>query len=111
MKRAIATIGAALAAVSAFAALEAVDLSAGVPVRAPCAAKLVAVQLLTTNTLTGATVSLVRGSATNSVATVGATNGLSTAAPASSAYVIPGDGLLLSAGASSAVRATAILEH
>lgn len=109
MKHAIAIIGAALVAVSAFAAIEAVDLAPGVPARVPVASKIVAVQLLATNTLTGATVSLVRGGATNAVATVGATNGLSTAA--ASAYALPGDGLLLSAGASSAVRATAILEH
>lgn len=109
MKRTLAIFGAAFVAASSFAAIEAVDLAPGIPVRVTSASKVVEVQLLATNTLTGATVSLVRGGSTNSVATVGATNGLGAAS--ASVYAIPGDGLLLSAGASSAVRATAILEH
>lgn len=111
MKRAIAFLGAALAAVSAFAAIEAVDLAAGIPVRVPCAAKIVAVQVQAgTNAVTGASVSLVRGTATNSVATaVGVTNGIATSA--TSVFALPGDGLLLSAGATNAVRASAFIEH
>lgn len=114
MKRFFAMLGAAFVAVSAFAAYEAVDLAAGIPVRVPRAAKVVAVQVQAagTNAVTGASVSLLRGTATNSVATaIGVTNGLVTATPAAAVYALAGDGLLLSAGATNAVRATAILEH
>ena len=113
MKRAIAILGAAFVAASAFAAYEAVELAPGIPVRVPCASKVVAVQVSAgTNAVTGASVSLLRGAATNSVATgVAVTNGLVTATPVAAVFALPGDGLLLSAGATNAVRATAILER
>ena len=113
MKRILALVGAAFLATSSIAAYEAVELAPGKPVRVPCASKLAAVQVLAgTNAVTGASISLIRGTATNSVATgVAVTNGLVTATPASAAFALPGDGLLLSAGATNAVRATAILEH
>lgn len=111
MKRILAIAAAALAAASAYAAIETVELASGKSVRVQYAAKVAAVQILAgTNAVTGASVSLVRGTSTNSVVTgIGVTNGLASASPENAVYALPGDGLVLSAP--NAVRATAILEH
>lgn len=111
MKRIFAIAAAALAAASAYAAIETVELASGKSVRVQYAAKVAAVQILAgTNAVTGASVSLVRGTATNKVATVSAAaKALASAYPTNAVYALPGDGLVLAA--TNAVRATAILEH
>ena len=111
MKRILAIAMAAFLAASV-AAYEAVDLAAGVPVRVPVAGKIAAVQILAgTNSVSGASVSLVRGTSTNSVASnvSASARKLVSVSPTNAVFAIPGDGLLLSAGAN-AVRATAIIE-
>lgn len=112
MKRILAIAMAAFVAASV-TAYEAIDLAAGVPVRVPVVGKIAAVQILAgTNNVSGASVSLVRGAATNSVASnVSASAGkLVSVSPTNAVYALPGDGILLSSGAS-AVRATAIIEN
>ena len=114
MKKAFSLLLAAAAATAAIAAYEAVPLAPGAPVRVPKAGRLAQVQILAgTNAVSGASVSLIRGAATNA-----AVSGASVSAGALAAFAptntlpvaLPGDALLLSAGATNAVRATAILE-